>query len=226
MRLLLVEDEPKLNEALSYILKKEGYVVDAAVDGQKGLEMAFLAIYDVMIIDWLLPQVDGITIITELRSQGNNVPILLLTAKDRTIDRVQGLDSGADDYLVKPFSTDELLARLRALVRRKGKEIVDHIIRIGNFTFDALKGVLLTEKGEISLTVKEASLLELLADNRGKVITKERIYEKVWGYNSQSDFANVDLYIYYLRKKLGSVYIKTVRGVGYYLEDKGECFIS
>lgn len=221
MRLLLIEDEKKLSEALSYILKKEGYIVDVALDGETGLEMAMSEIYDLMVLDWLLPGIDGLEILREIRMQKISIPILLLTAKDGIKDRVEGLDAGADDYLVKPFSTEELFARLRAISRRKNKELLaEEKVTFQDLTLYPLKSVVMKGNEPITLTVKEKSLLELLIKNNGIVVTKERIYEKVWGYNAQSEFANVELYIFYLRKKLGTSYIKTVRGVGYYLGDK------
>jgi DNA-binding response OmpR family regulator len=224
MKLLLVEDELKLVNALSHLLKKNGYSVDTATDGEIGLEMALVGCYDLVILDRMLPTRDGLSIIKELRSQGCDQPVMFLTAKDTLEGRVQGLDSGADDYLVKPFSTEELLARIRALSRRKGKELVDKTITVPGLTLDPLKGEVYKGEEVIQLTVKEALLLELLMRNHGQVVTKEVIFDRVWGYYSKTEFGNIDLYIHYLRKKLNTSHIRTIRGVGYLL--KGEDDVS
>lgn len=224
MKLLLVEDELKLVKALSYILKQNGYVVDVATDGETGLEMAVTGSYDLIILDRMLPSQDGLSIIKEYRNQGFHAPVIFMTAKDSPQDRVEGLDAGADDYLIKPFSTDELLARLRALARRKNKELVENTITVAGLTLDPLKCEVLKGTDVIQLSVKEALLLELLMRNHGQVITKELIFERVWGYYSETEFANIELYIHYLRKKLNITCIKTVRGVGYYFQ--GEADVS
>jgi DNA-binding response OmpR family regulator len=217
MKLLFVEDELKLAKALSHILRKSGYIVDNAADGEIGLEMALIGDYDLIILDWMLPRRDGISVIKEFRNQGFDTPVLFMTGRDAPQDRVEGLDSGADDYLIKPFSTEELLARLRALARRKSKDLIGNNIIAGGFSLDPLKGKVTHGDIVVQLSVKEALLLELLMRNLGQVITKERIFERVWGYSSEIEFANIDLYIHYLRKKLNTSCIKTVRGVGYYL---------
>lgn len=213
-----MEDEQKIVDALSYLLKKNGYVVDIALDGETGLEMASTGVYDTIVLDRMLPRRDGISFVKELRSVGFDVPVLFLTAKDAPKDRVAGLDAGADDYLVKPFYTEELLARIRSLTRRKSKNYVGDTISAGGLTLNPLGGQVTKGSEIIQLTVKESLLLEVLMHNFGQVMTKERIMEKVWGYNSETDIANVDLYIYYLRRKLNISNIKTVRGVGYFLQ--------
>jgi two-component system copper resistance phosphate regulon response regulator CusR len=222
MKLLLVEDELKLVKALSHLLKKNGYLVETATDGNTGLEMALSENYDLIILDRMLPGRDGISIIKEFRKQGYATPVIFMTAKDAPQDRVNGLDAGADDYLIKPFAVEELLARLRALSRRKSKELVEDSITIAGLTLDPLKGEVTKDGASIQLSVKEALLLELLMRNRGRVVTKERIFERVWGYNSETDFGNIDLYIHYLRKKLNISWIRTVRGVGYYLKEEND----
>lgn len=218
MRLLLVEDEKRLSDALVHLLKKHGYTVDTALDGDTGIELAATGVYDIMILDRMLPRRSGIAILQEFRSLGFDTPVLFLTAKDAPKDRVEGLDAGADDYLVKPFSTDELLARLRALVRRKSKDFVGDTITAAGLKLDPLRGEVQKGSNVLRLTVKETMLLELLMRNTGQVMTKERIFEKIWGYSAETEIANVDLYIHYLRKKLDTRCIKTVRGVGYYLQ--------
>lgn len=222
MRVLLVEDEVKLANALAQILKRHGYQVDVAYDGAQGLELAESGLYDLIVLDRMLPGKDGVSIIKELRRQGMQQPVLFLTAKDAPADRVEGLDAGADDYLIKPFSTEELLARLRALSRRKHKELVDTTISAAGLTLDPLKGEVSNGTEVIQLTVKEALLLELLMRHRGQVVPKELIFERVWGYDSDSELGNIDLYIHYLRKKLKVPCIKTVRGIGYYLREDAD----
>ncbi|HEX7712873.1 MAG TPA: response regulator transcription factor [Bacillota bacterium] len=224
MRLLLIEDEIKLAKALAHLLEKSGYIVDTATDGEKGLELAQNGNYDLIILDRMLPGKDGIAIIKELRAEGLDMPVIFMTAKDAPKDRVEGLDAGADDYLVKPFATEELLARLRALARRKNRELVGNTINAGGLILDPLKCMVTRGTEVIQLSVKEALLLELLMRNHGQVVTKELIFERVWGYGSETDFNNIDLYIHYLRKKLNPSCIVTVRGVGYFL--KGESDVS
>lgn len=218
MRLLLVEDECKLSEALSHILKQNGYNVSIALNGEKGFELATTNIFDIIILDRILPRLDGISFLKEYRNLGFNTPVLYLTAKDAPSDRVEGLDAGADDYLVKPFFTSELLARLRALTRRKSKDIVNDTVCACGLELNTLKGEVTLGAEVIRLTHKESLLLELLLRNAGQVLTKSIIMEKVWGYNSDTEITNVDLYIHYLRKKLNISNIKTVRGVGYYIQ--------
>lgn len=219
MKLLLVEDEKGLYEPLSHILRKNGYAVDIATDGNQGAEMASTGIYDLIILDRMLPYRNGISILHELRHNKVIAPVLLLTAKDTTQDRVEGLDAGADDYLTKPFSTSELLARLRALYRRKEKPISAQIIKVGKFIFDSLRGEVRKENEVLHLSVKESLLLEYFISNIGQILTKRRIFEKIWGYYSEAEIANVDLYVCYLRKKLGTESIITIRGIGYSFQD-------
>ena len=217
MRLLLVEDEERLREALAHMLKKKGYAVDVAVDGETGLEMATSGLYEILVLDRMLPRRDGISLIKEFRNWGFDTPVLFLTARDAAKDRVEGLDAGADDYLVKPFSTEEFLARLRALTRRKGKALIQEKLTAAGWELDPLESEVKKNGQSIKLTGKESLLMELLMRNCGLVVSKERILEKVWGYCSEMDPANVDLYIHYLRKKLDTPCIKTVRGIGYSL---------
>lgn len=219
MRLLLVEDEVKLSEALSHLLKKNNFIVDTAEDGEKGLDMACTGIYDVIILDRMLPQLDGLALLKEFRELGYDTPVLFLTAKSSPEDRAQGLNAGADDYLVKPFFAVELVARLKALTRRKSKDLVKSTLVIGNLIFDSVRGQVIKNNEKIHLTVKESQLLELLIRNSGQVVTKERIMQKIWGYNSDTGMETINLYIHYLRKKLDLPDIKTVRGVGYYLQN-------
>ena len=219
MQLLLVEDELRLSEALCHILKKRGYAVDSAADGETGLDMAATGIYDILILDRMLPRRTGISLLREFRLLVFNNPVLFLTAKDTPSDRVEGLDAGADDYLIKPFSTEELLARIRALTRRKNKELEENLLSVAGWVLNPLRGEVITEDQTIKLTTKESLLLELLMRNYGLVVSKSRILEKVWGYYADIEMANVDLYVHYLRKKLNTSLIKTIRGVGYCLKE-------
>jgi len=218
MKLLLVDDESKLVEALAHLLKKNGFVVDVAMDGETGIEMACTGVYDIIILDRMLPYLDGISLLKEFRRLGHSTPVLFLTAKDTPDDRAEGLNAGADDYLVKPFFTVELVARLHALARRKNKDIVDTLLVFDDIIFDPQRAQVTKQGMVIQLTLKESQLLELLIRNQGQVVTKQRIIEKVWGYNSDAEESTINIYIHYLRKKINIVNLKTVRGVGYYLQ--------
>lgn len=223
MRLLLVEDEQRLSEALAYILKKNKYLVDVAMDGETGQEMAETDIYDIIILDRMLPGKNGITVLKELRGQGLKTPVLILTAKDSIDDRVEGLDAGADDYLVKPFATEELLARIRALGRRQNSQLHGEQLKVGSLVLDPLRCEISTGGKKTKLTPKECQLLELFMRNNGQVITKEQILDRIWGFNTDVEINSVEIYIYYLRKKLNleqkNICIETVRGIGYCLKE-------
>ena len=218
MKVLIVEDEKKTAEYLRQGFLEQGYSVDIALDGIDGLHLALHHSYDVILLDAMLPGMDGFGVLRALRAT-RDTPVLMLTARDGTADRIRGLRDGADDYLVKPFSTEELLARLRALSRRQSKELTENIVTVGNLTLNPIRCEALVSGKPIRLTVKESLLLELLMRNAGQVITKERILYKVWSYTSDIELANVDLYIHYLRKKLPGPCIKTIRGVGYCLQE-------
>ncbi len=223
MRILLVEDEKRLSEALSYILKKNRYAVDTALDGITGQDLAETGIFDVIILDRMLPGRDGISILKYLREKGVKTPILMLTAKDSIADRVEGLDAGADDYLIKPFSTEELLARIRALGRRQSELIPCDSLQAASLVLHTLRGEVECRGKAVKLTAKETQLLELFLRNKGQVITREQILDRVWGLDSEVEMNNVEIYIYYLRKKLeplpAEVRIDTVRGIGYCLKE-------
>jgi len=221
MKLLLVEDEVKLSEALTVLIGRAGYTVETALDGLTALQMTRENKYDAIVLDRMLPRLDGLSVLKEMRKEKNDTPVLLLTAKDEPSERVAGLEAGADDYLIKPFFTEELLARIKVLTRRNEKKSTENIIESGGITLYPLHGeALVNGKTKIQLTVKETALLSLLMQNQGQVVTKERIMEKIWGYNSDAGIANVDLYIYYLRKKLNLTNIRTIRGIGYSFEEE------
>jgi DNA-binding response OmpR family regulator len=219
MKLLLVEDDRKLLDALSHLLKEAGYVVDIAADGEKGLQLASLGGYDVIILDRMLPFFDGFFILKEIRKWGFDTPVLFLTAKDALKDKVEGLNAGADDYLVKPFFVDELLARLRVLTRRKGKGVVGDVIKAAGLILDLLQSKVTKGEETFQLTLKESALLELLMVNSGQIVTRECIMAKIWGYNSDVDVASIDVYIHFLRTKINIANIHTVRGIGYCLQE-------
>jgi two-component system response regulator ArlR len=224
MRILIVEDELHLAEALTQILKKHNYSVDAAYDGESGLDNALSNIYDIIILDIMLPKVDGITILKEVRKEGISTPIILLTARGEISDRVIGLDCGADDYLAKPFATEELLARIRALSRRKGEVLPSNTFKFGDIELNTATLKLSSTSKEVKLILKESELLELLISRKNSATSKEIIIEKLWGFDSEVEHNNVEVYISFLRKKLihlnSEVIINTVRGVGYMLEVK------
>ncbi|WP_432409190.1 response regulator transcription factor [Wukongibacter sp. M2B1] len=224
MRILIVEDELHLAEALKQILKKNNYTVDVVHDGESGLDNALSDIYDLIILDIMLPKMDGINVLKNIREEGIEVPVILLTAKGEISDKVIGLDSGADDYLAKPFATEELLARIRAMSRRKGEIIPDNSLKYGDIELNTATLKLLKGSKEVKITLKESELLEFLILRKNIVTSKELIIEKLWGYDSEAEHNHVEVYISFLRKKLiflnSEVTINTIRGVGYVLEGK------
>ena len=220
--ILLVEDEIKLAKFIQLELGYEGYEISVAHDGIAGLTTARELQVDLIILDWMLPGLSGLEICRRLRTTGNKVPIILLTAKDEVSDRVAGLDSGADDYLVKPFSIEELLARIRARLRQ-GQEIDANMLEFADLTLNRRTREVYRGKRLIELTAKEFDLLEYLLVHPRQVITRDRILEKVWGYDFMGDSNIIEVYIRYLRLKLEAMgeqrLIQTVRSVGYVLRD-------
>lgn len=223
MRLLLAEDEKELSNALVAILKHNNYEVDVVYNGEDALNYIENVDYDGVILDIMMPKIDGITVLKKVRDQKNDVPILMLTAKTEIDDMVLGLDSGADDYLSKPFVTKELLARIRAITRRKNKSVCA-ILQYGNMRLNCTNFELTTDVGTIRLQNKEFQMLEMLMANPSQLISTERFMEKIWGYNNNAEINVVWVYVSYLRKKLGSlkanVKIKAVRNQGYMLEEE------
>ena len=226
MRILVVEDEKHLCEALVQLLRKQNYTVDSDNDGESGLDDALSGIYDVIILDVMLPKLDGISILKELRRENMNVPVIMLTAKGEISDKVTGLDAGADDYLTKPFNTEELLARVRALGRRRGEIIEPSALSCGQTSLDTQNLRLRCGAAEITLTRKECELLEYLMIHKNIISSKEQIIEKLWGFDSEAEANHVEVYVSFLRKKLkhikSDVKIIAVRGIGYKLENTGE----
>lgn len=223
LRVLIVEDEKYLAEALMHILKKHNYLVDVSLDGETGLDNALSDIYDAIILDVMLPKLNGFEIIKEIRLSNISTPVIMLTAKNEVEDRIKGLDLGADDYLPKPFETSELLARLRAITRRKNKEIINIHPKIFNIILNLDNLSVTSDVTSVNLTLKEASLLELLIINKDVITSKSGIIEKLWGYDSEAEDNNVEVYISFLRKKLtlinAKVKITTVRNLGYRLDE-------
>lgn len=223
MKVLLVEDEKQLAEALIEILKKNKYVVDGVYNGEDGLDYALTGTYDVIILDIMLPKLSGLEILKNIREENISTPVILLTAKGEVSDKVKGLDLGADDYLPKPFATDELLARLRALTRRKGEVINDDTLSFGDFSLNLSTYVLEGKKNSVKLTLKEVEILKYFLLRPLKVVNKEDLLVKVWGYESEAENNNIEVYISFLRKKLqyigAKAKISTIRGVGYKLEE-------
>lgn len=223
MRLLLAEDEQELSNALVAVLKHNNYSVDAVYDGLDALDYIENGNYDGVILDIMMPKMDGITVLKTIRSHGNSVPVILLTAKSEIDDRVEGLDSGADDYLTKPFSMKELLARIRAMTRRQS-DTTDAILKFADLSLDRATYQVCCGTNSIRLANKEYQMLEMLLTNPGQIISVDQFMDKIWGYDSDAELNVVWVYISYLRKKLtalGSrVQIKATRGLGYSLEDK------
>lgn len=222
MRLLLAEDERELSNALVAILKHNNYAVDAVYNGEDALSYIETVNYDGVILDIMMPKMDGITVLKKVREQGNDVPILILTAKSDLDDKVLGLDSGADDYLSKPFAAKELLARLRAITRRK-TDAVSAVLKFGNIELNCANFELSSPMGSIRLQNKEFQMLEMLIANPKQLISTERFMEKIWGYDNNAEINVVWVYISNLRKKLASldadIQIKATRNQGYSLEE-------
>jgi heavy metal response regulator len=225
VRVLVVEDEPGIAQFVRQGLSEAGYAVDVARDGKEGLDYALSAEYDLLILDILLPMMDGLHLLRELRNQGIKVPVLLLTARDRIEDRVAGLDAGADDYLVKPFAFSELLARLRALLRRPALQ-ADTVLRVGDLEMDTARREVRRAGCLIELSPREFMLLEYLMRHPGQVLTRTQIGEHVWNFDFYSNSKVVDIYIGYLRRKVDRGFaqplLHTMRGVGYRLSIEAE----
>jgi DNA-binding response OmpR family regulator len=214
MRILVVEDEHKIANSIKKGLEQESYVVDVAYDGEEGYDLALSEDYDIILLDLMLPKKDGVSISKDLRAEGKHTPILMLTARGELNDKVEGLNSGADDYLVKPFAFEELLARIRALSRRPKTAISNQLIVNGlvlnTNTFEVKR-----DGKTVELSRKEYSLLEYLMRNSGRVVSKDNIISHVWNYEADILPNTVEVFIGYLRNKIGSDLIKTVRGFGY-----------
>lgn len=223
MRILAVEDERDLLDVTAKRLTAQGYSVDCCTDGQEALDYAESAQYDLILLDIMLPGVDGLSVLRRLRAQGNRTPVLLLTARDSIEDRVEGLDGGADDYLTKPFAFEELLARVRVLLRRERGEASNELT-LGELCMDLAAHRVTRAGREIKLSAKEYAILEYMLLNRGVVLSRERIEEHVWNYDFEGGSNVVDVYMRYLRRKLDDPFehklIHTVRGSGYVIREE------
>lgn len=222
MRLLLAEDERELSNALVTVLKRNNYTVDAVYDGEEATDYLETGVYDAVILDIMMPKKDGISVLKDLRAAGNRVPVMMLTAKAEIDDRVLGLDTGADDYLAKPFAMKELLARIRALCRRQ-TEIQDNRLVFSNMTLDRSSYELASQNGSLRLANKEFQMMELLMANPSQVISVGQFMDKIWGFDSEAEMNVVWVYVSYLRKRLIAVgakaQIKAHRNQGYSLEE-------
>ena len=225
MRVLIIEDEVRLASTLQDLLDMNGYTADVCHDGESGLDNALSGIYDVVLLDVMLPKMDGFTVLRNLRSAGNAVPVLMLTARSELSDRVEGLDCGADYYLTKPFEPKELLACIRALTRRQPELRSSDTVEFGDLKLDKSAFTLSCGNRQLRLSRKEFDMMDLLMRNRDMVLTKETLLLKIWGYESDAEDNNVEVYISFLRKKLAflgsGVSIATVRKVGYHLDFPG-----
>ena len=225
MRILIVEDEISLAEAVTVILKKEQYFVDAVYDGRDGLDYALSGIYDLILLDIMLPKMNGFDVLKEIRKNNISTPVMLLTARSEVEDKIKGLDYGADDYLTKPFNKGELLARVRALTRRKG-EIPSNELVVGDLTLNQSTYELVCGKLNVKLGAKEFRIMQMLMYSPKSIISKDEFIEKIWGYDSEAEYNSIEVYISFLRKKLGAikstVQIKASRGIGYYIEETSE----
>ena len=222
MKLLVVEDEMQLADALTEILKRNMYTVDTVYDGIDGLDNALTGIYDGIILDIMLPRMNGIEILRNIRKEKIHTPVLLLTARSEVEDKINGLDCGADDYLTKPFVTGELLARVRAMTRRKGEIVDDNKLEFNGLELNKNTCAIIYAGNDVKLSLKEYQIMEMLIANPKRILPKERIIEKIWGYESDIEYNNIEVYISFLRKKItvlsAPVQIKTARGIGYSLE--------
>lgn len=224
MRVLLIEDDRDLCAAVGLQLEDEGYRVDLCHSGEEGLLFALQGVHDLIVLDRMLPEVDGLTILSSLRKKGVAIPVILVTAMNGIRDRIDGLDAGADDYLVKPFAVEELKARIRALSRRPKALEEPARLRLANLELDTDKRLLVSEKTQVSLSRREADLLEYFFRNRDRTLSRDQILSRVWGPNSLVEDGNLDNYIHFLRRRLKAVEsraaIKTIHGVGYRLEEE------
>lgn len=226
MRILIIEDDYKIANSIKKGLEQESYAVDVEYDGKNGLGAVLTLEYDLIILDRMLPEIDGVKICQLLREKGSKLPVLILTAKDKIADRVEGLNAGADDYLVKPFSFEELLARVRALLRRPAG-MIDNILKVDDLILDAVNFETKRGNKKINLTKKEFSLLEYMMRNRGKILTKDNIITHVWDFDADILPNTIEVYVGSLRNKIDNNFqekpplIKTIRGFGYKIEGKG-----
>lgn len=222
MKILIIEDEYSLADAISTTLKKENFDVKMVANGEEGQEEALTGIYDLILLDIMLPKINGFEILKTLRYEKIDTPIIILTAKSEIYDKLNGLENGADDYVTKPFHMQELVARIKVILKRKANIEDTNILEYGDLKLNLALGKMEKEDNQISINGKELELLEILLINKNQIVNREILADKIWGYNSEAEYNNVEVYVSFLRKKLkllkSNVKIKTIRGLGYRME--------
>jgi len=225
MRILIVDDEKQLTSALATLLKKKNFSVDCAHNGEDGVDYALTGVYDVIVLDVMMPIMDGLSVLKIIRQHKINTPVIILSAKGETVDKINGLNIGADDYLAKPFDIDELIARIKALTRRKAEFTGDEL-KFNDIVLDRNSFSLSCGNKSIKIGKKEFQLLETLILNSGKSLDKERLIEKIWGYDNEAEYNTIEVYVSFIRKKLLAIgsktEIKSIRGIGYILGEKND----
>lgn len=226
MKILIIEDEYSLADAIAETLKKENFTVEIITDGQEGEDEALTNVYDLILLDVMLPHKNGFEILKELRREKVTTPVIMLTAKSEIYDKLNGLENGADDYITKPFHMRELVARVKVILKRNSNLENTDIIEFADLKLDLKKGKMSCGENEITINGKELELLETLLVNRNQIMNRETLANKIWGYDSDTEYNNVEVYVSFLRKKLklleSNVKIKAIRGIGYKMEDKDD----
>lgn len=226
MKILIIEDEYSLADAIAETLKKENFTVEIITDGQEGEDEALTNVYDLILLDVMLPHKNGFEILKELRREKITTPVIMLTAKSEIYDKLNGLENGADDYITKPFHMRELVARVKVILKRNSNLENTDIIEFADLKLDLKKGKMSCGENEININGKELELLETLLVNRNQIMNRETLANKIWGYDSDTEYNNVEVYVSFLRKKLklleSNVKIKAIRGIGYKMEDKND----
>mgnify|MGYP004568149565 CR=1 FL=1 len=222
MKVLIIEDEYSLADAISETLQKENYTTKIITDGEEGLEEAITNVYDLILLDVLLPNKDGFSILREIRKEKNDTPIIMLTAKSEIYDKLNGLENGADDYITKPFHMKELIARIKVILKRSTNMESTDVLEYADLKLDLKTGKIICKDTDITINGKELELLETLLMNKNQIVDRETLANKIWGYYSETEYNNVEVYVSFLRRKLkllkSNVRIKAIRGIGYKLE--------
>ena len=222
MKILIIEDQYSLADAIAETLKKENFLVKIVTDGEDGEEEALTDVYDLILLDVMLPHKDGFEILKEVRREKIETPVIMLTAKSEIYDKLNGLENGADDYITKPFHMKELIARIKVILKRNTKVSDINVLEFGNLKFNTKTGEMSCEENSITINGKELELLETLLINKNQIMNRENLANKIWGYDSEAEYNNVEVYISFLRKKLrllkANIKIKAIRGIGYKVE--------